>query len=253
MTASTTDHDKHASDWRAKLRFAYLEEPPFGYRGGSGTPVGCDVEVARRVYKMAGGLSLEAVETEFADLLAGLSSGRWEMTTGLFTTDQRRGFVAFSRPIWALHDGLLVKAAAKGRITGYRSIALDPSLKLAVITDQVQHQTALRLGVDARQIRVFATQEQAASAVTQGAAHAYASVAMAHRGYLAKHGAADTEIVDVPAEEQSPAFGAFAFSKSNDGLREAIDEALSRYLGSPEHRRLMIDHGFASTEVDRIL
>jgi polar amino acid transport system substrate-binding protein len=248
MTASND-----ASAWRAQLRFAYLEEPPFCYRDASGAAAGCDVELARRIYRMAGGLAFEAVETEFSDLLPGLHSGRWQMTTGLFATDARRVSVAFSRPIWALHDGLLIQSAAKGRITGYRSIARDPALRLAVVADQVQHLTALRLGVGASQISVFANQQQAVSAVIAGAAAAYASVAMAHRGYLARHGTADIEVIDVALDEQPAAFGAFAFSKSNAGLRQAIDAALAQYLGSPEHRQLMIDHGFASAEIDRVL
>ncbi|WP_348528988.1 transporter substrate-binding domain-containing protein [Mesorhizobium australicum] len=90
-------------------KFAYLIEPPFNYRDADGTVTGCDVALARTVLGMVGLHDVEMVETEFAHLLPALSEGRWQMTTGLFATEERRWIAAFSRPIWALPDGLLVR------------------------------------------------------------------------------------------------------------------------------------------------
>ncbi|MGK6313823.1 transporter substrate-binding domain-containing protein [Neorhizobium sp. DT-125] len=87
--------------------FAYLVEPPFNHRQPNGTVTGCDVELARTVLAMASVTDISMVETEFAQLLPGLADGRWRMTTGLFSTEERRRIAAFSRPIWALPDGLL--------------------------------------------------------------------------------------------------------------------------------------------------
>ena len=89
--------------------------------------------------------------------------------------------------------------------------------------------------------------------MASGAADAYASVAMAHRGYLASHASAPLTVVDVPPSEQAPAFGAFGFAQSNAGLVEVIDRALGAYLGSEAHRQLMARYGFAPAEVDRVL
>ncbi len=105
----------------------------------------------------------------------------------------------------------------------------------------------------AARIIEFHTQNEAADAVAGGAADAYASVAMAHRGYLASHASAPLTVVDVPLSEQAPAFGAFGFAQSNAGLAEAIDRALSAYLGSEAHRQLMTRYGFAPAEVDRVV
>ena len=78
----------------------------------------------------------------------------------------------------------------------------------------------------AARIVEFHTQKEAADAVAGGTADAYASVAMAHRGYLASHASAPLTVVDVPLSEQAPAFGAFGFAQSNAGLAEAVDRAL---------------------------
>jgi len=124
---------------------------------------------------------------------------------------------------------------------------------LGVIVDQVQHATALRLAVPSERIRLFRTQDEAAKAVASGQVDAYASVASAHRGYLANRADATLAVVDVPIDEQPPAFGAFAFAKENAGVLSAVDTALATYLGSPAHHALMARYGFTTAEVDRVL
>jgi polar amino acid transport system substrate-binding protein len=244
---------RSAIDWRDRLVFAYLQEPPFCFRDDRGVVGGCDVELAQAVLAAAGGGRFEPVEAEFAELLSGLRDRRWMMTTGLFVTDERRAHVDFSRPIWALHDGLLVRAGNPRGIAGYGSLARDRAALLGVIAEQVQHMTARRLGVPAERIRLFRTQDEAARAVATGEADAYASVASAHRGYL--HGRPDAAlaVVDVPVAEQPPAYGAFAFAKESRGLRDAIDAALASYLGTAAHRTLMARYGFTAAEVDRVV
>lgn len=48
------------------------------------------------------------------------------------------------------------------------------------------------------------------------------------------------------------ALDSFAFRKSDDGCRQAIDELLLRYLGSREHRAIMKKFGFSDVEVDLV-
>ncbi len=141
----------------AGIRFAFLIEPPFCYRASDGAVTGCDVEVARHCLHTIGVETIVFLETEFPELLPGLANGRWDMTTGLFVTDERRRLADFSRPIWALPDGLLVRSDNPHEIVGYGTFARARPLRLAVVRDQVQHRTALRLGVGQDQIHLFET------------------------------------------------------------------------------------------------
>lgn len=220
------------------LRFAYLIEPPFCYRGTDGTVTGHDVEIARALLPHLGISRIDFIEAEFADLLDGLERDRWDIVTGLFITPDRQQRVRFSQPIWALADGLLVRRAQAAAITGYRALAAAADLRLAVVRDQVQHRTALTLGVPAARIDVFPTYAAAADAVGQSYADAYASVALAHVGHLAQHPAPDLMIVPVPLEEKPADVGGFAFAKSADRLHAAVDAALAGFLGSPDHQAL---------------
>jgi polar amino acid transport system substrate-binding protein len=218
------------------MRFAFLQEPPFCFTNETGDVLGCDVELAQAVCKEIGVTDFEPVEAEFAELLPGLIAGRWTMTTGLFVSTERQRIVDFTRPIWALGDGLLVRQGNPRGLSGYQSIAADEHATLGIVIDQIQHQTALENGVPPERITLFATQAEAAAAVTRDTVDAYASVARAHRGYLSRWPDAPLDVVDVPATEKEPAFGAFALAKSNAELRRRIDERLGTLLGSARHR-----------------
>lgn len=58
------------------MRFAYLIEPPFNDRAEDGSVTGCDVDLARHVFRAAGIAEFEPVEAEFSALLPGLADGR---------------------------------------------------------------------------------------------------------------------------------------------------------------------------------
>lgn len=235
------------------MKFAYLEEPPFNYVSETGAITGSDVELARYVFSTLEMVDVQFVKAEFADLLPGLARGEWQMTTGLFATSERRSKALFSRPVWALPDGLLVRSENAARIEGYSSIAKDDALTLAVIRDQAQHQSARDVGVRPEQIAVFETYADAAQAVLEGRVTAYASVARAHSGYLQQNANVELAPVVVPATEKAPAFGCFGFSRKDANLRDKVDQVLQRFLGSPAHRNLMRGFGFSDQDVDRIL
>lgn len=235
--------------WRDRLVFAYLEEPPFCGRNGAGEVTGCDIALARHVLAVAGVGPVDFVMTEFAALLPGLADGRWTMTTGLFVTPERTRQAAFSRPIWALPDGLLVASGHPRGLTGYAAIAAAATARIGVVQGQIQHQAALAAGIPPDRVAVYASQAEAAEAVRRGEVDAYASVAMAHRGYVAKARGQGLEVVEVDGPAQA---GGFAFALANDGLAEAVDAVLAGYLGTPAHRALMLAHGFGGADVDRI-
>lgn len=234
------------------MKFAYLIEPPFNYRREDGTVTGCDVELARVVFEATGAGSFEPVETEFADLLPGVAEGRWRMTTGLFATEERRQIASFSRPVWALPDGLLTAAGNPLDLSGYKAVAASKTCRLAVIRDQFQHRSAVEFGVPEGRIMIFETYTEACHAVRDGKADVYVSVARAHTGFLEQHPELDMGVIVVPTSEKQPAFGSFAFSKQDDELRRRVNVVLAGYLGSPEHHRMMAGFGFSDGEIDLV-
>lgn len=212
------------------IRFAFLDEPPFCWPDpAGGEPGGSDVDLARSLLQAVGARRIIWVLAEFAELLPGLVEGRWDMTTGLFVTEERQRLVRFGRPIWSLVDGLLVRAGNPRRLTGYESIAADPVARLGVIADQVQERTGRAAGIPDARIVIFATQDEAASAVRDGQVEAYASVALAHRGYLQQRGAEGLEVVEIRSGAgAASADGAFAFAPERADLLAAVEGELDR-------------------------
>lgn len=235
------------------MKFAYLIEPPFNFLDVKGRATGCDVELARHVFGELGIADHDFVQTEFANLLPGLGDGRWRMTTGLFATDERRAHARFSRPIWALPDGLLVKKGNPHALTGYKSAAESKRVRMAVIRDQIQHRTAVENGVPEERIAVFDTYVEAAKCVRDGIVDAYASVGRAHSAFIEQHGTWGLDSVTVPHDEKPSAFGSFAFRLNDDALARDVDAVLAVFLGSAEHRAMVAPFGFSDADVDLIV
>ncbi len=224
------------------MRYAWIEEPPFNFAAGP-LPDGVDVAV---ILALAGrmGETVEFRRTEFADLLPGLVRGNWDVTAAMFLTPERAAKACFTRPIWRLADGLLLRADLAGRVTGYGGLA-QLGLRLAVLEGQVQQQTALGCGIDPARIAVFADYAAAAGAVLSGEVDAYASVLLAHRETVARHPA--LAAVAVPETERPRSAGAFACATL--ALRDRLDAALSELLGRAGHAEMLRRYGLGSDEV----
>jgi polar amino acid transport system substrate-binding protein len=235
-----------------RVIFAYLDEPPFCAPVPQGGAIGCDVEVAFAILRAIGIEQIETRLVTFAELLPGVASGLWHINTPLFVTAERAKLVKFSRPVWSLADGLMVRAGNPKGLTSYGILADHPDARLVVVADQVQEHAARAAGLDSARILRVATQPDAVAAVLDGRADAYASVAMAHRGYLRASPDARLEVVDFGAQGGTAAEGAYSFARSNADLRQAFDRELESYLGSLEHRALMRRYHFTDADVDRV-
>jgi polar amino acid transport system substrate-binding protein len=177
------------------------------------------------------------------------------MNTGLFVTAQRSTVVEFSRPIWALSDGFIVRADTSKPPSSYASLAAEPAARLGVVQATVQRQTALQAGIPSERIVEYTTQDQAVAGLLAGQIDAYASTALGHRAFVRR--AADTRLAVVDAvvaphtgAPTMPPVGAFSFAKAQRDLRQAVDAFLKSYLGSEAHRRLMRAYGFTDADID---
>ena len=246
-----TDHAR-----RDRIVVAYLDEPPFFVPSDdSGTPTGCDIELIQHVLDELGVSSVEFVLTTFSDLIPGVMEGRWTINVPMFVTEARAEVVDFSRPVWAAGDGFIVRKADVERWTSYEAIADDPKAKLAVVTAQIQEETALRAGVPSERIILFPDQRTAVEAVKAGHANASASTAPGSRAYLRR--AADPTlrfVPDAPSTRRAGVpVGAFSFAKTTPQLTNAVNATLDRYLGTEHHLEMMGRYGFTRQDLEPVL
>lgn len=236
---------------------AYIDEPPFGRLGPDAKGTGCDVELARFVLREIGIKDVVTHLTTFAELLPGVAAGRWALNVPLFVTPERAAMVSFSRPVWALQDGFIVRAGNPKGLDSYDALAAVDGARLGVVTGQVQHEAALRAGVPSTRISLFSTQEAVVQALVAGSIDAYASTALGNRVFLrALNNPALLAVDLVNSASLPPAtipVGAFSFARENTALRHRFDAYLAHYLGSPGHRELMARHGLSAREIDPIV
>ncbi len=246
------------SSWRDSVTLAFLDEPPFCFPRLTGEGAGADIEVAVAVLSA---LPVRLIKTRlvtFAELLPGVAAGHWTINTPLFITAERAERVAFSRPVWALADGLLVRAPDAATLNSYEALAGTRRAVVGVVSGQVQALAAMRAGVPEERMRSYATQRDAVEALRMGAIDAYPSVGMAHRGYLEREMIPGLAVIDLfshelPGEGRAAAQGTYSFARENDALRLAFDEELTEFLGSTRHRAIMRRFGFDDAEIDRVL
>ena len=235
-----------------KVVFAYIEEPPFAATI-NGQPAGSDVDVARTVLAKMGIKDLELRKVEFAELLPGVAAGRWTMNTALFVTPERCKTVAYSNPIWALVDGMIVRAGNPKRISSYASISKEDA-RMGVVKGTAQVGTAKAAGVPVDRIVEFGTQEEIIAAIKAGRVDAYPNTALGHRALLASLRDADlalAEPFELPIDSGRPkaGFGAFSFSQANSAFVARFNAELAKFLGSDEHRAILARYGFGPDEI----
>lgn len=223
------------------MRYAWIEEPPFNFAGPAG-PDGIDVAVMRAACTLLGE-PLHLIRAEFAELVPGLAAGRWDVSAAMFVTPERAVHACFSRVVWKIADGLLVRSDWAGQVRGYASVA-SLGLRLAVLEGQVQARTAVDCGVAQSQLHLFRDYATAASALRDGRVDAYASVALAHRESTAGH--SGLACVVVPDSERPRCAGAFPCATAR--IRDQLDRGLSGVIGSASHHAMMQAFGLGPDE-----
>lgn len=233
-----------------KVRVAYVEEPPFYSTAPDGSATGADIELADIVLRTVGASRIEYVPTTFAELLPGVESGRWDVNVPIFVTLERSELVSFSRPVWSLTDGFVVKHGNPTGLTSYAAVSERADARLGVIPGQVQFEAARAAGVDESQLVPFADQSAAVTALLAGEIDAFAATSVGNRAIIIAHPELEERALD-GAELQAPV-GAFSFHKG-DELRDAVNDALNAYLGTEDHRRRMANYGLGASEIDGAL
>lgn len=235
-----------------KISLAYIEEPPFYWTAQGGTATGADIELADAVLRAIGATAIEHVPTSFDELLSGVQQGRWDINVPIFITPERAQHVAFSVPVWALGDGFLVQAGNPRALHSYAVLAAQGDARLGVIAGQVQISSAKAAGVADRQLVVFRDQPEAIAALATGHIDAFAATAIGSRA-AARHNPAVQAVAHEAGQGANPPVGGFSFAKGNDGLLNAVNSQLRRYLGSTDHRTRMSRFGIANAEIDPVL
>jgi polar amino acid transport system substrate-binding protein len=114
----------------------------------------------------------------------------------------------------------------------------------------VEHGYAKKLGVPESRIVVFPDYPSALAGLRTDRVDAVAATVLTANDLLQKQGSNDVQLArpfrDPVIDGKSVrGFGAFGFRQDDDPLREAFDQHLSEFIGTPEHLQLVKPFGFS--------
>ncbi|SAL19274.1 extracellular solute-binding protein [Caballeronia udeis] len=228
-----------------EVRIGYANESPFAYTTPDGTVTGESPEIAKKVFAKLGVKKVDAVLTEWGSLIPGLRAGRFDViAAGMYVTPERCKQVAFANPQYQIQDTLLTLKGNPKNLQSYTDVGKNPDTKLAVMAGSVELGYARDSGVkDGQLLQVPDTTAQL-QAVRAGRADAAAGTELTMKGLAAKAGPTVEAIPKFTDDPKHTGYGALAFRPEDTDLRDAVNQQLKAWLGTPDHLKTVAPFGF---------
>lgn len=234
------------------LRVAVANEIPYGYMDLDGQARGAGPDVAKQIAKALGIEKIEWVTTNFGSLIPGLQADRFDMVAAeMAVLPQRCQQIIYSEPNSSYGEGLLVPTGNPKNIHDFESFATS-GLKVAIMAGADQLEMLQAMNVPEAQIVTLASNSDAISTVSTGRADAYAATSLTVGGLAAKSDkvqAAEDFVDPVVDGEVVRSWGAFAFSKNSESLRDAVNEVLIDFKKTPAWKEILTGYGFSDEDV----
>ncbi len=238
------------------IRVGYANEAPYAYiDGATGELTGEAPEILRVVMDRMGVDKVEGVLTEFGSLIPGLKAKRFDaIAAGMYITPERCQQIDFSNPDYTIGEAFIVKKGNPLDLHSYDDIAKHPSAKLGVVAGTVERGYARGTGIADDRVIVFPDPPSALAGVVAGRVDAYAGTSLTIQDLMNKSSNDDLERADPFTDptidgKTVRGYGAFGFRKGDDTFREAFNDELAKFIGTPEHLKLVKPFGFTENEL----
>lgn len=237
-----------------RIRVGYANESPFAYMdSASGKLTGEAPEVLRQVMDDLGVKDVEGVLTEFGSLIPGLQARRFDMiAAGMYVTPERCQQVIFSNPTYGIGSAFVVREGNPKSLSSFADVA-ESDARLGVVVGAIEADYAAKSGIPGERIVVFPDAASALAGVQGGRVDAYAATALTVNDLLGKNASgverADPFTDPVIDGKDVRGYGAFAFRPEDTALRDAVNQQLAAYLGTPEHAQAVQAFGFTEAEL----
>jgi len=233
------------------VRVGYANEAPYAYLDPQKNRLtGEAPEIARILLERMGISRVEGVLTEFGSLIPGLKAGRFDMiAAGMYITPERCREIAFSNPTYKMGEAFIVHAGNPKNLHSYEDVAANPQAKLGLVSGTMEGRYAQAVGIGNGQIAMFPDVPSALSGMRAGRVDAFAGTALTVQDMLTKakdNGLERAEPFSGPVIDGQVAigYGAFAFRKEDEALRQRINKELAVFVETPEHLDAVASFGF---------
>ena len=190
--------------------------PPMSYHDEAGNLTGFDVEVGRAVAEKLG-VEAEFVESDWDSLIAGISTGRFDIVTNEVTpTDERRLTVDFSDPYTYIRNVVIVR-------DDYDDITRMEDLAGKKVSNTISSTHAMIAESYGAEVVAVDTFEASIEMVTQGRADATINSELVFNDYISSKPDAGLKIA---AYDKSADVTAIPMKRGETALRYAINDAI---------------------------
>lgn len=237
------------------ITVGFANENPYAYATPDGKLTGEAVEVARAIFKEMGIPEMQGVLTEFGSLIPGLKAGRFDaVTAGMFIKPERCEQVAFANPEYTIGEALATKPGNPLNLRSYKDIANHATAKVAVMSGGVEQEYLTKSGVPADRMVVVPDQPAALAALKADRADAITMTGPSLQALLADKNVTGVErVMDFIQPEIDgktvAGFGATAFRKGDDDIREAFNRELAKLQDSGRLLEIIQPFGFTKAEL----
>jgi polar amino acid transport system substrate-binding protein len=261
LTLITVSGNAQAEDTLARIkregvvRIGFANEAPWSFAQADGTIGGADYELATLIFSKLGVANLEGVITKFGSLIPGLKANRFDVVVaGFYIRPARCEQVAFSEPTVGVGDAIVVTASNPKKITSFKSVISDPSIKLGGVVGAATTKNATDAGIPASQIVMFPDFVSAVSALKAGRVEGALQTAVS---------ASTTAKADPTVERATPFeqevvngkttinYAGYAFRPEDKDLLDAFNAELAKTLGSPEHLAILAKYSITKDELPK--
>lgn len=220
------------------VRLGFPNEPPNTFIDADGKVTGAHNELAIAVLSRMGVDKVEGVVMDFASLIPGLLADRLDIIPAIFIRPARCEQVIFSEPTQKTGSAVLVSAGNPKNLHGYDDL-VESDAVVAVMAGAVEYGYAQRAGIPEERIVQLQDQAGLMEGLKVGRVDAViltpSSVTLMAEN---SGGAAERALpFDVPAFASS--YGGMAFRPGDTELRDAFNEALEGFIGTPEFMAIM--------------
>jgi len=237
------------------IRIGYAIEAPYVYLSADGTMAGFEYETSQAIAARLEIGRVEWVQTEFGSLIAELEAGRFDVSAaGMFITPERARLVDFSEPTFHVRQALLVQAGNPFDLHAYADVPRHPEIRIAVLRGSIEADLLRESGVLETQIVSVPDALTGRVAVETGVVAGLALSMPTIQWITQQQSLGQTETAQPFTQPSLPSgqligFGAAAFRKTDQPLRQAWNQQLQHFIGSPEHLSILNRYGLGEADL----
>lgn len=229
---------------KGTITVGFSNEAPYAYKDDDGNLTGAAVEVARAVFKEMGIDKMDGKLMDYGQLIPGVKTGKLDViTAGMAITPDRCEQVDFAHPSIIYGEGIIVPEGNPKDLHSYEDIK-DKDVKVAVLNSGTEHEFLTKVGVDDSKITAVEKVSDGVQAVKTGRADVTTATEETVKKAMKDSGDSDLEYVEdftQPDIEGVPSYGAEAFKKGNDKLREEYNKTLDKMRDDGKIKDIVTD------------